>query len=99
MATLRVLGFTRAEISRMLLGEIAVLTAAAIPIGLLAGYGLARITVAALQTETQQFPMVISSATFAFAATVTLAGTVISALIVRRRLDHLDLVAVLKSRE
>jgi putative ABC transport system permease protein len=99
MATLRVLGFTRGEISRMLLGEIAVLTLVAVPFGLIAGYGLARFTVAALQTETQQFPMVVSSATFAFAASVTLLGTLVSALVVRRRLDHLDLVAVLKSRE
>jgi putative ABC transport system permease protein len=99
MATLRVLGFTRGEISRMLLGEIAVLTLMAVPFGWLAGYGLARLTVEALQTETQQFPMVVSSATFAFATIVTLAATVVSALVVRRRLDHLDLVAVLKSRE
>jgi putative ABC transport system permease protein len=99
MATLRVIGFTRAEISTMLLGEIAILTAVAVPIGLLAGYALAGFTVQALKTETQQFPMVVSSATFAFAATVTLVGTIFSALVVRRRLDHLDLVAVLKSRE
>lgn len=99
MATLRVLGFTRGEISRMLLGELATLTLAAIPVGLAAGYGLARFTVAALQTETQQFPMVVSPATFAFAVTITLLGTAVSALVVRRRLDHLDLVAVLKSRE
>ena len=99
MATLRVLGFTRGEISRMLLGEIATLTLLAIPVGLAAGYVLARFTVQALQTETQQFPMIITSATYAFAVTVTLVGTAASALIVRRRLDHLDLVAVLKSRE
>lgn len=99
MATLRVLGFTRVEISRILLGEIALLTLAAVPFGLIAGYGLARLTVGALQTETQQFPMVVRSATFAFATTVTLVAAVVSAFVVRRRLDHLDLVAVLKSRE
>ncbi|MGZ8937964.1 MAG: ABC transporter permease, partial [Limisphaerales bacterium] len=99
MATLRVIGFTRAEISKMLLGEIAMLTLVAVPIGLLAGYGLAGMTVQALKTETQQFPMVVSSATFAFAAMVTIVGTIFSALVVRRRLDHLDLVAVLKSQE
>ena len=99
LATLRVIGFTRAEISRMLLGEIAVLTLMAIPFGLLAGYGLAVVAVMALQTETQQFPLVISSSTFAFAVTVTLVATLVSAFVVRRRLDHLDLVSVLKSRE
>lgn len=99
MATLRVIGFTRGEISTMLLGEIAVLTIIAVPFGLLAGYALAGFTVQALKTETQQFPMVVSSATFAFATTVTIVGTIASALVVRRRLDRLDLVAVLKSRE
>ncbi|MFN7138413.1 MAG: ABC transporter permease [Limisphaerales bacterium] len=99
LATLRVIGFTRAEISRMLLGEIAVLTLVAVPFGLLAGYGLSALAVAALQTETQQFPLVVSSATFAFAVSVTLVATVVSAFVVRRRLDHLDLIAVLKSRE
>jgi putative ABC transport system permease protein len=99
LATLRVIGFTRAEISRMLLGEIAVLTLAAIPFGLASGYGLAALAVAGLQTETQQFPLVVSSSTFAFAVTVTLVATLISGFVVRQRLDHLDLIAVLKSRE
>jgi putative ABC transport system permease protein len=99
LATMRVIGFTKAEISRILLGEIAVLTLAAMPFGLLAGYGLAALAVQALQTETQQFPLVVRPATFAFAVTVTLAATLISALIVRRRLNQLDLIAVLKSRD
>lgn len=99
LATLRVIGFTRAEISRILLGEIGALTLVAVPFGLIAGFGLTVMTVAALQTETQQFPLVVSSATFAFAVTVTLVATVFSAFVVRKRLDHLDLVAVLKARE
>lgn len=99
LATLRVLGFTRAEISSILLGEIGVLTLAAIPAGLAAGYGLAALAVEGLQTETQQFPMVVSSATFGFAVTVTLVASLVSGLVVRRRLDRLDLIAVLKSRE
>jgi putative ABC transport system permease protein len=99
LATLRVIGFTRAEISRILLGELGVLTLAALPIGVLAGYGLAALAVQALQTETQRFPLVVSSATFAFAVTVTLTAALVSSLVVRRKLDRLDLVSVLKSRE
>lgn len=99
LATLRVMGFTRGEISRILLGEIGVLTVAAIPLGLVAGYGFSALAVAGLQTETQQFPLVVSTATYSFALTVTLVATIISGLVVRRRLDHLDLIAVLKSRE
>lgn len=99
LATLRVIGFTRAEISRVLLGEIAALTVVAIPIGLLIGYGLAALAVEGLQTETQRFPLVVGPGTYGFAVTVTLVATLVSALVVRRRLDRLDLVAVLKARE
>jgi putative ABC transport system permease protein len=99
LATLRVIGFSRAEISRVLLGEIAVLTVAAIPLGLVLGYGLAALAVEGLQTETQRFPLVVAPATYGFAVVVTLVATLVSALVVRRRLDRLDLVAVLKARE
>jgi putative ABC transport system permease protein len=99
LATLRVMGFTRAEISAILLGELAVLTLLAVPLGLLMGSGLAKIATVALETETQRFPYVVNDATYAFAATITLAAATLCGLIVRRRLDHLDLVAVLKSRE
>jgi putative ABC transport system permease protein len=99
LATLRVIGFTRGEISRVLLGEIAVLTVAAIPLGLAVGYALAALAVQGLQTETQRFPLIVGPGTYGFAVTVTLVGTLLSALVVRRRLDRLDLVAVLKSRE
>ena len=37
LASLRVLGFTRAEVAYMLLGELGVLTLIAIPLGLVAG--------------------------------------------------------------
>ena len=40
LASLRVLGFTRAEISLILLGELALLTLAALPVGAILGYGL-----------------------------------------------------------
>lgn len=99
LATLRVIGFTRGEISYILLGELALLTLVAVPLGLAFGYGFAAFSVMALESETQRFPLVVSSATYAFAATVTIVATVLSSLIVRRRLDRLDLVAVLKARE
>jgi putative ABC transport system permease protein len=99
LATLRVLGFTRGEISVVLLGELAVLTLVAIPVGLVFGYGFAALTTYALDTETQRFPTVVSASTYAFAVTVTLVAALITALVVRRRLDYLDLVAVLKARE
>jgi putative ABC transport system permease protein len=99
LATLRVVGFTRFEISVILLGELAVLTIVAVPLGLVLGYGLAALTVRGFETEMYRFPLVVSRSTFGFAALVTVAASVVSALIVRRRLDRLDLVAVLKSKE
>ena len=99
LASLRVLGFTRHEISAILLSELAVLTLLAIPLGLAAGYGMAYLVSLALNTETYRFPLVIRAATFGYAAVVTAAAALASGLVVRRRLDRLDLVAVLKSRD
>jgi putative ABC transport system permease protein len=99
LATLRVLGFTRGEISTILLGELATLTVIALPLGMIFGYWFSALAVQALETEAQRFPLVIYPSTYGLAVGVTLAAAVISGLAVRRRLDHLDLVAVLKSRE
>ena len=99
LASLRVLGFRRAEISTILLGELAVLTLIAIPVGLLLGYGLAAVVVLAYNTELYRFPLVVWPRTYAFSAIVVLVAAAASALVVRRKLDRLDLVAVLKTRE
>ncbi len=99
LASLRVLGFTRGEISFILLGELALVTWIAIPIGLVLGYVFASLLVVVLDTELYRFPLVISVRTYAFAATAVAVAATLSGLAVRRRLDHLDLVAVLKTRE
>lgn len=99
LASLRVLGFTRGEISYVLLGELAVLTLAAVPLGFLVGRGLCAYLVANLQSDLYRVPLVLEPSTYAFSATVVLASAALSGLIVRRRLDRLDLVAVLKTRE
>jgi putative ABC transport system permease protein len=99
LATLRVIGFTRAEISAILLGELAVLTLAAIPLGLAIGYLFAAWATLGLDTEVYRIPLVIGRHTCGFAVSVVLIGAAVSGLIVRRKLDHLDLVSVLKTRE
>jgi putative ABC transport system permease protein len=99
LASLRVLGFTRAEISNILLGEIALVTLAALPLGALLGYGMAAAVVKSLDSELYRFPLVVSRQAIAWAFITIIVATACSALIVRRRLDHLDLVAVLKIRE
>lgn len=99
LASLRVLGFSRGEISAILLGELAVLTLVAVPVGLLAGYGFAALMVHFFETELYRFPLAVSARTYAASAAVVLLAATLSGLLVRRKLDHLDLVEVLKSRE
>ncbi len=99
LATLRVIGFTRAEVSRILLGELAVLTVIAIPGGLWLGHLLAELDTRANDTELFRLPLWIEPSTYGFAAVVTLLAALVSGLIVRRQIDQLDLVSVLKSKE
>jgi putative ABC transport system permease protein len=99
LATLRVIGFTRQEISSILLGELAIVTLLAIPVGLVLGKMFAAWMVSAFDHELFRFPLVVSAKTNAWAALVVIMASAVSGLIVRRNLDHLDLVAVLKSRE
>jgi len=99
LATLRVIGFTRVEISAILLGELAIVTTIAVPVGLVLGYGLAALMASMYDTEAWRMPLVVSPATYAFAALTVVIATVLSALVVRRKLDRLDLVEVLKTRE
>lgn len=99
LATLRVMGFTRGEVSTVLLGELAFLTLLAIPMGFLIGSGLCRLIASALETELYRIPFVLDPSTYASAAIVILVAALLSSLMVRRGIDHLDLIAVLKSRE
>jgi putative ABC transport system permease protein len=99
LASLRVLGFTRGEVSALLLSEIATSILLAVPAGLflgkLAALGLSKLHA----TELFRIPVVIAPRTYGYAALVIfLAGTV-TALLVRRRVDHLDLVSALKANE
>jgi putative ABC transport system permease protein len=75
------------------------LTLAAIPVGLVLGYLFAAWAVLGLDTEVYRIPLIIHRSTYGFAVAVVLVGAIISGLIVRQKLDHLDLVAVLKMRE
>jgi putative ABC transport system permease protein len=97
LASLRVLGFTRAETSRILLDEQGVLAIASLPFGFVWGYGGAALLVLAFDTELYRLPFVLHPDTYAYAVIVILVAAVVSALIVRRRIDLLDLVAVLKT--
>ena len=99
LASLRVLGMTRAEVSVLLLAELGVELLVALPVGALAGWGLAALLMRAMQSEEIDFPVVIDPSTYGIAALTVLAAAIVSAAIVRRQIDRLDLVAVLKVRE
>lgn len=99
LATLRVLGFSRGEISYILLGEIGFLIAVALPFGCLLGLGLSEVMAAAFNTELFRVPLKIAPSTYGLSVSIALSATLISALVVRHRVDHLDLIEVLKTRE
>ncbi len=99
LASLRVLGFTRAEVSLLLLGELALIMALALPLGMAMGWALTHLLVDLLRSDQFEFPVTIRARTYAGAALCVLLAGVASALLVRRRIDRLDLVAALKTRE
>ena len=99
LATLRVLGFSRREVSYVLLAEIGALMVVALPAGAILGALLSRWLMAQFQTELFTFPYVTESSAYGRSALFVAAAVVGAALAVRRGVDRLDLVGVLKSRE
>ncbi len=99
LTSLRVLGMTKGEISFILLGEQVLLTMAAIPVGFLIGIALSALLAHALSSELYRLPLVFSAFNFLFAFMVIVLVSVVSAILVRRRLTNLDMVEVLKTRE
>ncbi len=99
LASLRVLGFTRAEIALMLIGELALITFVSLPLGALMGYGLGRLMMSMFNNEVYRLPFSVTPQTVAWTFLTLIGATIVSALAVKRRLDRLDLVGVLKTRE
>jgi len=99
LASLRVLGFHQGEIAYILLGELGLLTLAAIPLGMLFGYGLCSYMAYEFDSDLYRIPLVLGLNVYAFAALVVIGSSIISALMIWRNLAHLDMVAVLKTKE
>jgi putative ABC transport system permease protein len=99
LASLRVLGFSRREVTAMLLGEQAILTALAVPVGFAFAYALCWLIATRFESELYQIPVVVAPRTYLFGALVIITSVALSGLAVRNRVAHLDLVAVLKTRE
>jgi putative ABC transport system permease protein len=99
LASLRVLGFTRGEVLRILLLELAVLTLIAQPPGWVIGYGLAWIMQTNLAGELMRVRLVVNTSTYVLASAIVVGAAIFSAAIVRSRVNRLDLVTVLKTRD
>jgi putative ABC transport system permease protein len=99
LASLRVLGFTQGEVMRILLLELALLTLIAQPLGWAVGYALAWTLERNMAGEVMRAPMVVDQATYVMSSGIVMVAAALSALVLRRQLDRLDLVAVLKTRD
>lgn len=99
LASLRILGFGRGEVSYILIGEMMLIALIAQPFGWLIGAWIAQLMTNAFSSDLYAIPLVLKPATFTVASLVVLTAAFVSVMIVRRRLDGLDLVAVMKTRE
>ena len=99
LASLRVIGFSRAEAAFVLLGELAVVTLLALPIGGLMGYYLSFGIAAGFSSELYQIPAIFDPASYGFAAVVVIGAAVASGWLVKRDIDRVELVSALKTRE
>lgn len=99
LASLRVLGFSRGEVFRILVLELALLAVLAQPPGWAMGYGLAWIMRMQLAGELMRVRLIVENSTYVLASAIVIGAVVLSALVVRRRVNRLDLVSVLKTRD
>jgi putative ABC transport system permease protein len=99
LATMRILGFTRGELAFVLLGEQAIQVVLGIPPGLYLGRLMGGLTLRTIDRELIRIPLVVLPVSYVSAACVVLLAALVSALLVRRQSDRLDLVAVLKARD
>lgn len=99
LATLRVIGFSRREVGGVLVTELVLLALVAVPLGLLLGTEFATAILQQVNTETVRLPLVLTPGNYAFAVLTVTVASVLSALVVLRKLSHLDLVGALKAPE
>lgn len=99
LASLRVIGFTRGEAAFVLLGELAVVTLLALPLGALAGYHLSFVMAAGFSSDLYQIPAILDPESYGTAVLAVTAAAVVSGWLVKRDIDRADLVSVLKTRE
>jgi putative ABC transport system permease protein len=99
LASLRIIGLTRREVSAVILSELVVELVVAVPAGLLIGWYLVELISSARARESFQIPAVIDPSSYAMASLLVIGAAVASFITIRRRIDTLDLVSVLKTRD
>lgn len=99
LASLRVLGFTTGEVGYLLLGELALLTALAVPLGFVLGHALVALLVRGFDSDLFRIPHYVSPATYGIAGLCGLVAALLTGGLIARRLRALDLVGVLKARD
>jgi putative ABC transport system permease protein len=99
LATMRILGFTKVETGYVLLGELAVLTLLAVPVGSLIGYLLWNMIATALSTDLYVIPTIVEPHGFGVAAAIVFISAIAAGALVQRDVNRFDLAPVLKSRE
>ncbi len=99
LATLRVLGYFRSEVGLVLLGELAFLVVVAVPFACLIGYGMAQLMTAMFSSDLFRLPFAPSRSSYGWSILIVMAAAMATAAAVARRVQHLDMVRVLKARE
>ena len=99
LATLRVIGMTQREVGAVLVIELVLLALLAVPLGLLLGTGLTTVIISSVNTETVRIPLVFTGYTYSFAVITVAVASTLSAVVVLRKLNQLDLIAALKAPE
>lgn len=105
LASMRVLGFRRSETGFVLLGELALLVIVSLPFGIAMGIALARFITEAYSTSADShaslytIPFKINPRTLAEGVLVVSAAAAATAVLIRLRVDRLDLIRALKTRE
>jgi putative ABC transport system permease protein len=99
LATLRVVGMTQREVGAVIVTELTILAVLAVPMGLLLGTGFATAIISSVNTETVRLPLVFTPYTYTFALIIVAIASTLSAMVVLRKLKHLDLIGALKAPE
>lgn len=99
LASLRILGFSRGEVSYILVGETMLLALLAQPVGWLVGAWIAKKMTDGFSSDLYSVPLILKPASFSMASLVVLTAALVSVMVVRLRLDRLNLVSVMKTRE